>query len=56
MRKFFLVAAAAAIALVGVSASACDSGEKKPEAQPETTQPDTMPEQKPETTPETPPQ
>ena len=55
MRKFFLVAAAAAIALVGVSASACDSGEKKPEAQPETTQPDTTPEQ-PETTPEPPPQ
>ena len=55
MRKFFLVAAAAAIALVGVSASACDSGEKKPEAQPETTQPGTMPEQQPEQ-PEQPPQ
>ena len=52
MRKFFLVAAAAAIALAGVSVGACDSGEKKPEAQPETTQPDTMPEQPPETPPD----
>ena len=46
MRKFFLVAAAAAIALAGVSVGACDSGEKKPEAQPETT-----PEQQPEPPP-----
>ena len=54
MRKFFLVAAAAAIALVGITGSACDSGEKKPEAAPpETTAPEAQPEAP---APEQPPQ
>jgi hypothetical protein len=55
MRKFFLVAAAAAIALVGITASACDSGEKKEQAQPEQqTTPEPAPAPEPAPTPEQP--
>lgn len=45
MRKFMMVATAAAIALVGLSANTC-GGEEKPAEQPAA---------QPETTPETPP-
>jgi hypothetical protein len=49
-----MVAAAAAIALVGLSANTCGGGEEKPAEQP-ATQPEAQPTQ-PETQPETPAQ
>jgi hypothetical protein len=52
MRKLMMVAAAAAIALVGLSANTC-GGEQKPAEQP-ATQPEAQPTQ-PETQPETQP-
>jgi hypothetical protein len=49
MRKLMMVAAAAAIALVGLSANTCGGGDQKPAEQP-ATQPEAQP-----TQPETPP-
>jgi hypothetical protein len=49
MRKLMMVAAAAAIALVGLSANTCGGGDQKPAEQP-AAQPETQP-----TQPETPP-
>jgi hypothetical protein len=46
MRKFLMVAAAAAIALVGLSANTCGGGDEQ-QAQPEQSQPDTAPENQP---------
>ena len=53
MRNLMMVAAAAAIALVGLSANTCGGGEEKPAEQP-AAQPESQPTQ-PETPPETPP-
>jgi hypothetical protein len=53
MRKLMMVAAAAAIALVGLSANTCGGSEEKPAEQP-AAQPETQPMQ-PETQPETQP-
>jgi len=55
MRKLLMVAAAAAIALVGLSANTCGGGDQKPAEQP-ATQPEAQPTQ-PESppAPETPP-
>jgi len=50
MRKLMMVAAAAAIALVGLSANTCGGGEQKPPEQPAA-----QPEAQPETPPATPP-
>ena len=57
MRKLMMVAAAAAIALVGLSANTCGGGDQKPAEQP-ATQPEaqpTQPESQPETQPAQPP-
>ena len=53
MKKVMMVAAAAAIALVGLSAHTCGGGEQKPAEQP-ATQPEPQPTQ-PETPPAQPP-
>ncbi len=50
MRKLMMVAAAAAIALVGLSANTCGGGDQKPPEQPAA-----QPETPPETPPATPP-
>jgi len=55
MRKLMMVAAAAAIALVGLSANTCGGGEQKPAEQP-AAQPETQPETPPATPPAPPAQ
>ena len=55
MRKLMIVAAAAAIALVGLSANTCGGGEQKPAEQP-AAQPETQPETPPATPPAPPAQ
>ena len=55
MRKLMMVAAAAAIALVGLSANTCGGGDQKPAEQP-AAQPETQPPRSPQTPPAPPAQ